>query len=238
MKKLISLAVAGVSLLSMSVPANAVIFMENHLNIAVSGGYGWIDVPDDSLYKRNNVNNTTYKPDTDLHHLTYGGHIGYSWDIIKHLYVGPTLAYYHNGEAEYDYSVQYGTTTQKDHTRVSSSDIDLTAKVGYHFDSGFETYAQAGIARVSQDIGSVKGNFNRVDNPSSSPSRSIDAYEPVVGVGLTYRLTNGFGISAGFEHVMGDDPSTSKFRNNADRGKDPYAISRGIISLSYQFDVP
>lgn len=230
---------AGLALASGS--ASAFIGIDSYANVGVSGGYTFFSLPDDPLHKVDF--SATSGSDIKRHqnesngHIAYGANMGFSVNVISNWDVGIDFAYNHNGEADYDYNVNDNNDSNTNDVSISSSDFDITGKLKYAFDNGFELYGKGGMARVSQDTDKVKGNMSITKNIKSSPSRSISEYAPIAGAGANFRFANGLGLGVSVDHIFGDSPSIEKLRDNGDRGKNVYSITRIMGDITYRFDM-
>ena len=216
---------------------------DSFLEFSGSGGYALYELPDSQLHTVNpnkgapDNKPTISKKDHDNGGITFGGNLGYTVNVYKGLNIGGSLGYYDNGESEYKYSVRHGNKSQSNDVTISSSDFDITAKVEYEFNTGFELFGRAGFARVSQHTDKVKGDLIKTDNPKPSKSRDVTEYRMLIGAGVDFQFPDGLSLGVSADHISGEDPGVDKFRNNGDRGKSTYGINRLLVDLAYRFNV-
>jgi len=180
----------------------------------------------DSLSKNETIGTTNiYSPDNGR--LGWGINVGYQHMLHQHFLAGLELGYHDNG---YSQSRARNTTTGATVTsRVESNDVNLLVVGKYIWNSGFDVFGKAGVARVNQRDHIYKG--------IAGPANPITRYRPAVNVGVGYSFYERWNASLEYRHVFAKDQSSfnKAYKNGGRDFKDVASIDAVYLGISYLF---
>lgn len=209
MKKIILIGAAGLLAASCSAMGMAI---GNNFYVGGLVGYGEPQLHKTEYSGAAGANSTSSR----VGGLAWSGLIGYQEVTAPHWLTGIEFSYDENGDAEYNYP-DGGTV------KVLSSDMALLLTETYVFDSGFNVFGKAGVARFDQ----------RTSNSGTlSGSTEYIRARPIVKVGAGYLFDFG---SDGSLNLFGQF-SRVFASNNASIGT--AAISTNTVGGGFTYHFP
>lgn len=181
-------------------PAFAANVSQNSVYISGDAGFGLLATPDGYLADPDGIEVT--KASYSRGGFAGGVNIGYLHALNQNVLLGAEFGYDYNGQSKYS-ETEYGV---KSDLKITSQDLHLLATGTYLFNNGFNVFAKAGAARVSQKAeGSING---------SSGNDTVNGYKPMAagGVGYQYKLANFF---VQYSHIFATD-GTDSFKDLTD----------------------
>jgi opacity protein-like surface antigen len=171
-------------------------------------------------------------------HSSWGLGFGYDWAVQPNWAVGIETGYRDLGNSEY-------TQNTGNSLKTSQTAFDLLLTTGYYFDSGFDVFAKAGMARVKQKI-TVNGTVHVGSDGTltASDSQSKTSVRPMGQIGFGYNWNFGpsqgdFGLQVAYSEIFGKSYGNwTNLYNDMKASKDAKVADSGTTSINLVWYFP
>ncbi|WP_159084698.1 outer membrane protein [Dongshaea marina] len=158
--------------------------------IGGSLGYGSIDTPP------MNISSYTFSNyfEDDKGGTAWGIHTGYLFGESAFQY-GAELGYSQYGKSKYTASTPVSSLNYK----YTGYSFDLLAVTKYNFQSNFNLFAKAGVARATQEL-------KVAQTANSDQKNTKHEILPKIAFGIGFNLTESWELNIEYSHLFGSDP--------------------------------
>ena len=154
-----------------------------------------------------------------------GGILGYNYALTQNVLIGAEFGYHRDGKASFK-------NNDGSYLNITSNDLDLLLTGTYLFNSGWNIFGKAGVARLMQSA----SEDNVADNFSGSAT--LKKYKPDLKVGLGYLIdlqkAGSINIFAQYGHIFGNSEGSN---TNPDPSKIPFATNTITAGVTYNLPV-